>query len=307
MKCWPLVLLGMVVTLPATAHEGPDAQIRKLNQEITAHPNLIQLRVERAANYRRQGHLSEAMLDLIYVRDHDPSLVGLYTERARTRLALGNLIGAEQDFSEALRRQGQQSWAKTLAERAQVRTQLGTWELAQADFVRAWELSSKPEWLLRAGEIDERFQRWGKASVRYQHGLKKLHGALTVRLALIRVLRKQKSFSQAKALVGELKQGNNLHPKWQLLLGEINNEAGEHHAARKQWQQALSDINQLLKKRPNTLHRLLRARILLALGQPKAAWQDVEQVAKAAPNLPELPELQAQIRHRLVPTTKGTL
>lgn len=296
MAGWVALLMAATVVLlsgTATAHPGVSAEIAALGQKLERTPNDVALRLERASLYRRQGDLEAALADLRVVEHRDPGSRPLLLERALVRKKLGNARGALADLDRFLGSGAPSSDA--LVARAELREAAGQLELARADYDAAVRRAPTPDTVLARGRLDEKLGKLERAAAGYEAGLARLGGALTVRLALVRVERARGGYARAAALVTELVETSPVKAEWLLLRAEIHAEARQPGRARADRLRALAELDRLLAARPTAARRLSRARVKLALGQEREARSDLDQVLRQAPRLEEARALLAEL------------
>ena len=110
-----------------------------------------------------------------------------------------------------------------------------------------------------------------------------MHGALLVKLALIRVEIRGKRYVEALDLIDEEIARAAVKTEWFLRRAEVLTMARKKKEADRVLQQALAEANRVLSKRATALHLLSRARVLKALGNTDAAVRDVEMALTKSP------------------------
>lgn len=289
--------LALLWSGAAAAHPGSSRAIAAISAEIERSPSDARLRLERAALHRRAGDLQAAMADLRVVEHVAPEARRLRLERALVRKALGNAAGALSDLDRFLA--SGPATAAALCARAELLEARGDAARARADYDAAIRLGATPELVLARGRIDESRGDLERAASGYEEGLRLLGGALTVRLALVRVERARSRWGRAAALVSELIEASAARADWLLLRAEIHDQAKQPARARSDRRRALAELDAAIAKRPTALKRLSRAKAYLALGRRAAAIAELERVVEQAPKLTEARALLASAKqHR---------
>ena len=82
--------------------------------------------------------------------------------------------------------------------------------------------------------------------------------------------------------------------QWYLQRAQVLGQMGKSDAARKTYEQALSEANRMLGKRPTAIHLLARAKILNAMGKRQDAVRDLRDAVKKSPQFVEAETLLQQ-------------
>ncbi|UQA55491.1 tetratricopeptide repeat protein [Polyangium aurulentum] len=281
---------------PALAHDGPSAEIAVLDVELKNRPNDVDLLLQRAALHRRLGNLASALADLARAESVAPARREIYLERGLIRQEQGDAAGAEADFSRYLDA-GPPS-ALALEGRAQIREASRRFSLARADYDAALKLRGSADLYLARGRMDEAEGKLDRAAAGYEEGLRALSGAVTLRIALVRVEIARKHAERAVELVDEAMASAPLKADWLLLRADAHAAAGRHGAALRDRESALRELDETLARRPNDLARTTRARALLALGRAVEAKKELEGVVARSSRLEEAQKLLAEARRR---------
>lgn len=293
----PWLLLSIAGIAPlAHAHPGPAIEVAALDalrKERSQDPALL---VKRAAVLRRAGQLDRALEDLAEAARLAPSDSAVARERGLTRAAKGLHALAEADLSAAL--QAAPDDVEALFARGKVHEALDKRAAARSDYDAALKRRRTPETCLARGHIDEISGKLGEAAAVYRAGLRDLGGAVTLRLALVRVERARGLLAAALALVNEAMARPGLHTDWLLIRADIHEQAGRALAARRDREAALAEIDTALAQKATALRQVTRARALRALGRTEEARALLETVAAASPRLADAQALLKDMRDR---------
>lgn len=295
MRSWLVLGAALLVAPAAAAHQGTHAEIAALDAALADKPGDVDLLLRRAELHRRENHLEAARADLTVVEHIAPNRRELFYERGMLRAASGDNAGAEGDLTRFL--EGNPSAAGFVA-RARVREVMGRVDDARADYDAAIKLRPEPETYLARGRIDEVQSKLDRAAAGYEDGLKQLGGAVSIRLALIRVETARGKHDRVVALADEAIAASPLKADWLLVRAEAHARAGRAPMALRDRNAALKEVDDTIKRRPNDLVRTARGRILLALGRAPEALRELEGVIARSPNLPEAKTLLAEARRR---------
>ena len=290
------VLAALLLAAPvASAHKGPHAELLALDAALADKPGDVDLLLRRASLHRREGHLEAARADLAVIEHLAPTRRELFYERGLLRAAGGDNPGAEADLTRFLA--GFPSAAGFVA-RAEVREKMGRVDAARADYDAAIKLRPEPETYLARGRIDEARGALDRAAAGYEEGLLQLGGAVSIRLALIRVETARGKHDHVIALTDQAMAASPLAADWLLVRAEAHARAGRARAALRDRTAALREVDATLQRRPNDLARLSRAKILLSLSRAAEALRELSAVVRRSPNLPGAKALLAEAHKR---------
>lgn len=286
---------AILVASAASAHQGPHAELEALDRALADRPGDVDLLLRRAEVHRRENHLAAAMADLTVVEHLAPSRRELWLERGLTRAAGGDHAGAEADLSRFL--EGSPS-ALAFVARARSREARGRNGEARADYDAALRLRPEPETYLARGRIDEAENKLDRAAAGYEEGLRALGGAVSVRLALIRVETARGRHDRVIALCDEAMAAAPIKSDWLLTRAAAHAAAGRAAPAQADRAAALREIDEAIRRRPNDLARVTRARALITMSRIPEAIRELEGVVTRAPHLAEAKTLLADARRR---------
>ena len=296
LTCTCLVMaLGFLGFRPlATAHLGFDPEIAEITEHLANDPDNVDLLVQRGQVYRSYGKFIESLQDLerAWVLDRENRTVLL--ERALTLSAMSRNEEAEAALDAFLQNASDPKRVIALAERAAIRAKTGRGELAIADFTSAIQLQPTIELYLYRGQLQESLGRLDAAAAGYHEGLAKVGNAIVLKQNLIRVQIAQKQYAAALALIDEELARSSVKTPWYLQRAEILALMRQPDASRLAYEQALSETNRILAKRPTPLHLVARAKILNALGQRNDAIDDLQEALKKYPGYNEAETLLQQ-------------
>lgn len=288
--------LGLVQL--ATAHSGLDPEIEEITEKLTKDPDNVDLLILRGQVYRSNGKFLESLQDLerAWLLDRENRTVALH--RALTLSALGRYQEAEAALDKLLQKESDPKRVFSLAERAHIRAQTGRVDLAIADYTAALQLHPTIELYLIRGQLQESLGQFEVAAAGYQDGLAKLGDAILLKKGLIRVQLAQKHFSEALTLINEEVARSSVKTSWYVQRAELLGLMGQPDAARLAYEQALSEANRALRKRPTAMHLLARAEIYHAMGRMEEATQDLRAAVKKAPHFAKATHLLKQLESR---------
>ena len=269
MRARLLTLALLLAASSASAHEGLKAEIQALDAQIAASPGAAPLLVERARLRRLDGDPAGGLVDLAAAGALAPTLRIVSLERGLTELALGKVASAEANLSRFLA-SGAPSVA-ALTARAQIREASTRFGLARADYDAAIKLQADPDLYLARGRMDEALGQLDRAAVGYEEGLRALDGAVSIRLALIRVELARKRYDRAIAWIDGVLAASPLQADWLLRRAEAHAAAGRPRLATADREKALAELDATLARRPSESARVSRARALHARGRDAEA------------------------------------
>ena len=276
-----LILLSGV----AAAHPGASTDVAALSQKLAERPGDVDLLLQRAQAYRQLGQPERALADLEVAARRDPGRRDVLLARGLTRAALGLAALAEADLGRFL--EAGEPTAEALEARGKLREAARRWAAARADYDAALKLRATPDLHLARGRVDEAAGDLDAAARDYEEGLQALHGAVTVRLALIRVETARGRHDRAIGLIDEALASSPVKADWLLRRAEVRSAAGREDAAASDRLAALQDVEARLARHPSDLARLTRARALAAMGRGGEAVRDLEAILKSSPRLGE--------------------
>jgi tetratricopeptide (TPR) repeat protein len=296
---WLALVLGCLGNIPLTAaHFGLDPEIEEITEELTKNPDNVDLLINRGQVYRSNGEFIQSLQDLerAWLLDRENRTVIL--QRALTLSALGRDQEAKAALDYLLQEEFDPKRVFALAERARIRARSGHLELAIADFTAAIQLQPTIELYLIRGNLQESLGKLEAAEAGYQDGLSKLGDAILLKNGLIRVQIAQKQYGAALALIDEEVTRSSVKTPWYLQRAEILALLGKSDATRLAYQQALSEANRMLGKRPTAMHLLTRAKVYYAMDRIEEAKRDLRLAGQKAPYLPEVDDLLRKLENR---------
>ncbi len=160
----------------------------------------------------------------------------------------------------------------------------------------AIQLQPTIELYLIRGKLQESLGKLEDAAAGYQDGLAKLGDAILLKKNLIRVQIAQKQYGEALALIDEEVARSSVKTPWHLQRAEILDKMGQPDAARLAYEQALSEANRVLGKRPTAMQLLARAEVYHAMGRMEEAKQDLRVAIQKTPHFAEADDLLKKIR-----------
>lgn len=300
-QSWALVMAGVTLILGclssvqlATAHSGFDPEIEKITEKLTKDPDNVDLLIRRGQVYRSYGKFIESLQDLerAWLLDRENRTVLL--QRALTLSAMGRNEEAEAALDAFLLEESAPKRVIALAERATIRARTGRVQPAIADLSSAIQLHPTIELYLFRGQLQESLGTLDAAAAGYHEGLAKLGNAIVLKKNLIRVQITQQQYNAALALIDEEVARSSVKTPWYLERAELLAIMGRPDASRLAYEQALTETNRMLAKRPTVLHLVARAKILRAMGQRDEAIRDLQEALNKSPGYDEAEKLLQQ-------------
>jgi len=275
------------------AHAGLHDDIERATRALEQSPDNGDLYARRAHYYRLGGHYEEALADLVRARELEPGNMAVALGLGMTYSALERDGEAEAELDRVISA-GQES-VRAFSERAAVRARGGRLQEAIDDYSRAIEIQRDIELYLRRGELQEATGDLRAAVVAYFDGFEHLGGAVTLRLALIRVETQRGEYESALAYIDQELQRAPVKTSWCLRKAEVLRAAGRAEEAGLALDMALTEANEVIEKRATGIHLYSRAKVYAALGRTDEAKQDLENVLVKSPRFSEARKLMEQL------------
>jgi len=304
-QSWALVMAGVTLILGClgsvqlvTAHSGFDPEIEKITEKLTKDPDNVDLLVRRGQVYRSNGKFLESLLDLerAWMLDRENRTVVL--QRALTLSALGRDKEAEAALDSFLQDESDPKRVFALAERAHIRARTGRVEQAIADYTSTIQLHPTIELYLKRGQLQESLGKPEAAAAGYHEGLATLGDAILLKKSLIRVQIAQQQYGEALALVNDEIARSSVKTSWYMQQAKILALMGQSDPSRLAYEQALTDANRVLAKRPTALQLLARAEIYQAMGRMEDAKRDLRAAIQKAPSFTEANDLLKKLENQ---------
>ena len=252
-RAWVTVIALMCgLPLVGHAHPGLSKEIDALTERLHDDPHDVDLRLRRAAKYRRLEHYDDARADIrVVLRDH-PDHVGARLERALVRVAQGRSKAALSDLDVVLASEDPPpvAWAS----RARLHAEAERYERARHDYDRALDERAHPDYFLERGRVDEARGAWDEAAAGYRDGVERT-GSVVLRIALVHA---ERSRGDREAAIAELDALLESAPKrvdWILLRADVLAEDGDATLATIERLRALALAHAAVARRPTTLSR----------------------------------------------------
>ena len=318
------LMLGVCIfplVTPTFAHQGLDPEIQEITEELAKNPNDVNLLIQRAWNYRKNGEFSNSLADVERANQLDPGNQEVLLERgltlsgmrrdAQAEAALnrfleegaakvpGNIAARILDSSSSgisKRTSDKNVLQVALVERAHVHARRNKVGRALKDFTSAINIRPSTQLYLSRGQLQESLGKLKQAAAGYREGLVQMRNALPLTKALIRVEIQRQRYSKVLVLIDRELAGASVKTEWYLRRAEILDVMGRKKASQKAIQKALTEANRALRKRTTAFNRLKRAQVYLALNQQSEARRDLEVAVQMAPNLRKARELLEILR-----------
>ncbi|MEO8326621.1 MAG: tetratricopeptide repeat protein [Nitrospirota bacterium] len=304
---WMSLLICMVLALGwvdfgfvllVTAHSGFDPEIAEITEMLAKDPDSVDLLIRRGQVYRSYGKFIESLQDLERAWLLDPKNRTVVLQRALTLSAMGRDKEAEAALDAFLQEESDPKRVFALAERASIRMRTGRIELAIADLASAIQLQPTIELYILRGKLQESLGKLEDAAAGYHDGLAKLGDAILLKKSLIRIQIGQKQYGEALASIDEELIRSSVKTPWYLQRAEILDKMGQADAARRSYEQALSEANRVLGKRPTAMQLLARAEVYHAMGRMDEAKRDLRVAVQKAPHFAEANDLLRKLESR---------
>jgi tetratricopeptide (TPR) repeat protein len=208
---------------------------------------------------------------------------------------MGHNEGAEETLNYFLQEAVGQKRVIALAERAAIRARTARPELAIEDYTAVLAIQQTGELYLMRGKLQESLGRFEEATFGYQEGIAKLGDSVLLKKSLIEINIAQRKFDQALVIINEQIARAQAKIPWLLQRAAVLVQMGQDDAARKTYEQALSEANRIVGKRPTALHLLNRAKVLNAMGQRDEAVRDLQDALQASPRFAAAQTLLQQL------------
>ena len=244
------------------AHPGLSKEVDALTEKLREAPRDVDLRLKRAAVYRRLEHYDDALADVRAVLRTEPDNADARLERALVRVAQGRTKAALADLDAVLASDEPPSVA--WAARARLHAAAKRWEPARHDYDRALEQRAHPDYFLERGRVDEAREAWDDAAAGYREGMER-SGAIVLRIALVEAERKRGDTKAALTEVDALLEQVPNRVDWVLLRADILAESGRSEAATVERLRALALAHAAVARRPTEVSRQALAATYRAL------------------------------------------
>jgi tetratricopeptide (TPR) repeat protein len=275
-----LVTLSANITL---AHMESHQQIEVVRKAIKGDPSNKELALRHAMLLRECEHFEEALRELNELIDSGSNIEAGYYQRALTYKQMNRLILAEGDFSQALALGGRPDTIHR--ERAEVRERLGQHQGAREDYEIASKFNQLPTFYLDRGSFLIRLGDMESAADYYEQGLKRTN-ALAILSHYINLESQRHNYEHALSLVNSAIKPDRFNARWLLVKAEIYERKGDLNKAHQVRLKALKECEQWkMNHRYTTLHRVIHADVMRALGKLDQAETEINEIMKISPEL----------------------
>ncbi len=278
------------------AHPPSSRQREDLRQHLQAHPADVKARLAHSSLLQRAGRAEEALaeLDLVAASHHTPH-GGLQVARAQLLVALGRDLEAQTALSYVPEADRDATFhlfaarvARSRSDAAQVTTHYRASLANAASVVVATEYGA---WLEESGRSAEALRV-------YDEQLRRGHGAVVLRLALLRLLRASGNHQRALGHIDQLLATAQMKAEYRLLRATTLASLARHREAQQERKLALAEAEAAYRRRPSTQRLALRGRARCENGLIEAGLKDLRQAAQGAPESPLIQEWLADARVR---------
>jgi len=277
----------------ARAHPGLHHDIERMTVAIAADPYNVNLYVGRAHYYRLQGDFDASLSDLDLALELDGKSLDVALGRGLTLSAMGRDAEAEAALNSFVAGGG--ASVPAFAGRAEIRARAGRLDEAIADYTRALEVQRDIDVYLTRGALQEAKGDLAAAAAGYEDGLAQLGGAVTLRLALIRVETARGGYEPALQLIDKELREVPVKTEWYLRRAKVLEAAGRTEESRQALDLALTEADRVIGMRSSGIHLSSRAQVYLALGRLEDARLDLNEVLLKSPRFIRARDLWDQI------------
>ena len=291
-----LVILELSLVSRVGGHAGMDPEIHEITEHLEMEPDRVDLWIQRGQVYRSYGRYDESLQDLEKAGELEPGNNKVVLERGLTLSAMGRYKDSETALDYYLQEESGPERIFALAERGHIREQTGRIELAIKDYTSVLRIQPSGELYLNRGKLQESLGRLEEAASGYEEGLAQLGNSMLLKKGLIEIKITQEKYDEALALIDEQLTRIPSNTQWHLQRAEVLGRMGQGDAVRKTYEQALSQANRMLGKRPTAIHLLARAKIFNAMGKREDAIRDLQSALQKSPQFAEAEILLQQWR-----------
>ncbi|MCB9641385.1 MAG: tetratricopeptide repeat protein [Myxococcales bacterium] len=279
---WFWVLVGLCVwPCWAFSHLGLHDEIASLSRMLRKNPTHVGLLMRRSALYRRHGEMKLAQQDLLKVGQISPHSPRLCLAWGKLWFAMQRWTKAEQSLLCA-QKERVPSW-QSFWYMARLHRRFSRKKEAIEQYQAALRLRQRPGIYLELGGFWEEQQELEKAAKLYRAGVRSLGGAVTLRMALLRVLRKMGRYREAIVVIEQAMKGLPVRFEWWMRRAEILERLGKKQAALRDRRRALQEVRELLRLRDSSLNREREVRALLVLGHKDEALRRLRLWLRSTP------------------------
>jgi tetratricopeptide (TPR) repeat protein len=288
-----LALLPGLGSFELRAHPGLERDIERVTGELEASPDNVELYVRRAHYYRLHEEYDPSLADLDRARELDGENLSVALGRGLTLSAMGRDEEAEAALDFFIGGGGRS--VPAFAGRAEIRSRAGRLDEAIGDYTLALEIQRDVDVYLARGTLQEAKGDLTAAAAGYEDGLKHLGGAVTLRLALIRVETARKEYASALELIDAELEQVPVKTEWYLRRAQVLDAAGRAEESRQALELALAEADRVIALRSSGIHLYSRAQVYLALGRLEDARVDLNDVLIKSPRFSRARELLDQV------------
>ncbi len=276
------VLFLSLIADGSLAHDGVHVDIDRINKEIGESDDPGPLYLLRAKLCRAHGRPELGLQDCQTARGCG---VNPQEEKFERALCLRDTLrhGEALRLLDELVEEAVSTPLEVLSERSGIRERHGDLDGAILDLVRVQSIRPDLESTLRLGSLYEQRKAPGLAASLYRKMLERLGDSTLLVISLIRAESASGQHDSALALIETQLKRASLKASWLQRKAEVLAAAGREEEARAVLEIALTDLDQIFKRRPVPIHRVTRARILRQLDRLEEARTELKIVLQQAP------------------------
>ncbi len=294
-----LVAFIAIVSL-VSAHPGLHHDIERISRLLEFDPDSVPLLLERGYLRRLDGDAEKALDDLQRARVLAPSNLDIARQLGLTLSALRRDAEAEKELTRHIA--GGNPAADTLAERARIHARNNRPDAALIDYADSLALFGDIDVYLERSRLQISLGRFEAAAAGLRSGLNRTGGAVSIRLALIRVETQRAEYDEVLKLIDEMLFRQGIKTQWLMRRGHVLRVAGRVRQADQAFTEALSEANRVLSRNRSAIHLVSRAKVYRAMGRRAEAVVDLQAAIVRSPRYTEavatLKELQAEGREQ---------
>ena len=259
-----MLVAALTGSAGAVAHPGLNADVERLTRELERAPS-AELYLRRSAKQRLLERYAEALADVERAEARGAPKTGVAYERGLSLAASGKTTAALDELDRFLALGGRSFEVHRV--RGRLLEALDRFGEARLDFERAFELAPDPETCLELARFQERRGWPDDARRTLEAGLARLDGAVTLRHALIGLLRRtgqtQAALAQARAAASGQAPAAQL--EWRIVAAEVLIDRHEVAAARQELLAVRAELDRALARRRNGLYEEAREQVTVLL------------------------------------------
>ncbi|UJR82676.1 tetratricopeptide repeat protein [Sandaracinus amylolyticus] len=271
--------------------------VRALSAYLRSHPSDVAALIERSELYRREGNPEGALADLRVAAALAPDEPRVHAQRAVVLHAMGRHEEALAELDAYVER-APGPGPELLALRARILVRMERLDDAVADYDAALALREEVELYLERGRLLEQLGRIEDAARGYDEGLR-VTDAAVLRVESIELDLRIGRADRALVHVDEGLARAPARARWLLLRARALDALARQREARAARDEALTEIERRLVRRPTAALHVERGEALLALGRADDALAAATRARSLAPRLGDAIDLELRARRAI--------